>query len=218
MTIIEPPLNVKQHSIAEDAIALLVGAFLLSWGLVLLNAIQGVSGGLAGVAFVTSYAFGWPIGVVFFVINMPFYYLAVRRLGWRFAIKTLIAVGLISLGTELHDRYVDLSRITPLYAAVFAGLSVGMGMLVLFRHGASAGGFGILAAYLQERYGWRAGYVQGALDLLVVAASIAIVEPMILLVSVVGTVALNLVIAMNHRPGRYWGTRPESRLAKSRGR
>jgi len=76
---------------------------------------------------------------------------------------------------------------------------------VLFRHGASAGGFGILAAYLQERYNWRAGYVQGSLDLCVVLGSLALVDPYILLSSVVGVVVLNLLIAINHRPGRYFG-------------
>ena len=69
----------------------------------------------------------------------------------------------------------------------------------------SAGGFGILAAYAQDRWNWRAGYVQGALDLVVVACSLALVEPFILLCSVVGAVVLNMVLAINHRPGRYYG-------------
>jgi uncharacterized membrane-anchored protein YitT (DUF2179 family) len=93
---------------------------------------------------------------------------------------------------------------TP-YAAIFAGLAIGMGMLVLFRHGASAGGFGILAAYMQERHGIRAGYVQGALDVVVVIASLALVDLWTLAWSVVGALVLNLVLAINHRPGRYYG-------------
>ncbi|MFN7245053.1 MAG: YitT family protein, partial [Dietzia cercidiphylli] len=88
---------------------------------------------------------------------------------------------------------------------IFAGLAIGVGMIMIFRHGASAGGFGILAAYMQERHGVRAGYVQGALDLVVVAASLALVEPLILLFSVIGAVLLNFVLAINHRPGRYFG-------------
>ena len=98
-----------------------------------------------------------------------------------------------------------MSHVAVPYAAIFAGLAIGMGMLVLFRHGASAGGFGIVAAYAQQRHGIRAGYVQGALDLVVVIASLALVEPQVLLWSVVGAVVLNLVLAINHRPGRYYG-------------
>jgi len=205
VTVIEPRLSVKRHTLVEDALALIIGAFLLSWGLSLLHGIDGVSGGLAGVAFLVTYASGWPLGLVFFVVNLPFYYLAVRRMGWRFTVKTLTAVALISLGVGFHAHFITVTHLAPLYAAIFAGVSIGMGMLVLFRHGASAGGFGILAAYLQERYNWRAGYVQGSLDLCVVLGSLALVDPYILLSSVVGVVVLNLLIAINHRPGRYFG-------------
>jgi len=196
---------IRKHALWEDAIALVTGAFMISWGMFLLHEIQGVSGGLAGVSFLVTYATGWRLGLVFFVVNVPFYYLAWRRMGRTFAIKTLVTVGLISLGTGMHRLYIDVSTVAVPYAAIFAGLAIGMGMLVLFRHGASAGGFGVVAAYMQERHGVRAGYVQGALDLVVVTASLALVDLSTLLWSVVGAVLLNLVLAINHRPGRYYG-------------
>jgi uncharacterized membrane-anchored protein YitT (DUF2179 family) len=199
------PAPVRKHALWEDAIALVTGAFLVSWGMFLLKTIGGVSGGLAGVSFLVTYATGWRLGLVFFVVNLPFYYLAWRRLGPRFTVKTLVTVALISIGTGLHRLYIDVSHVAPPYAAIFAGLAIGMGMLVLFRHGASAGGFGILAAYMQERHGIRAGYVQGALDVVVVIASLALVDLWTLAWSVVGALVLNLVLAINHRPGRYYG-------------
>ncbi len=205
MDTVEVSQNAPKHALWEDAIALPVGAFLVSWGLYLLHEIGGVSGGLAGVSILTSYATGWRLGVVFFLVNLPFYYLAWRRMGRVFTVKSLIAVALISVGTGVHRLYIDVSHLAIPYAAIFAGLAVGMGMLVLFRHGASAGGFGIVAAYAQERHGIRAGFVQGALDLVVVIASLALVEPTLLLWSIVGAVVLNLVLAINHRPGRYYG-------------
>jgi uncharacterized membrane-anchored protein YitT (DUF2179 family) len=196
---------VRKHALWEDAIALVTGAFLISWGMFLLKTIGGVSGGLAGVSFLVTYATGWRLGLVFFVVNLPFYYLAWRRLGPRFTVKTLATVALISIGTGLHRLYIDVSHVATPYAAIFAGLAIGMGMLVLFRHGASAGGFGILAAYMQERHGIRAGYVQGALDVVVVIASLALVDLWTLAWSIVGALVLNLVLAINHRPGRYYG-------------
>ena len=204
MSVVDPPIAEK-HALWEDALALPCGAFLLSFGLFLLSEIGGVSGGLAGVAILGSYWTGLGFGVLFFLINLPFYWLAVRRMGWAFTIKTLIAVSLISVFTAVHGLYLDVSEIAPLYAVIFAGLVIGVGMLMLFRHGASAGGFGILAAYLQERRGIRAGYVQGALDLVVVIASLALVPLDILAYSILGAVLLNLVLAINHRPGRYFG-------------
>jgi len=196
--------NVK-HALWEDAIALVTGAFLVSWGVYLLHEIQGVSGGLPGVALLVTYATDWRLGLVLFAINVPFLILAWRRLGLAFAVKTLIAVALISVGTGIHRLFIDVSHIAVPYAAIFSGLSVGMGLLVLFRHGASAGGFGVLAAYLQERYGFRIGYTQLIFDLAVVIASLALVNVWTLLWCIVGAVVLNLVLAINHRPGRYYG-------------
>jgi uncharacterized membrane-anchored protein YitT (DUF2179 family) len=77
---------------------------------------------------------------------------------------------------------------------------------MLFRHDASLGGVGILAVWLQERHGWRAGVVQLAIDACVLAASLLIASPATLALSIVGAAALNMVLAINHRPGRYMGT------------
>lgn len=62
---------------------------------------------------------------------------------------------------------------------------------------------GILALYLQDRHGWRAGKVQMGLDCSIVLLALWSVEPTRVALSVVGAAALNLVLAMNHRPGRY---------------
>lgn len=204
MSVVDPPIAEK-HALWEDIFALPSGAFLMSFGIFLLGEIGGVAGGLAGVAILGSYWTGAAFGLLYFLVNIPFYWLAARRMGWRFTVKTLVVVSLVSAFTAMHGLYLDVSDITPLYGAIFAGLAIGVGMIMIFRHGASAGGFGILAAYLQERRSWRAGFVQGALDVVVVGASLALVPVDILAYSVLGAVLLNLVLAINHRPGRYFG-------------
>jgi uncharacterized membrane-anchored protein YitT (DUF2179 family) len=85
------------------------------------------------------------------------------------------------------------------------GFLIGAGLLMLFRHHASLGGLNILVLWLQERRGWRAGKVQMAIDCLIVVAAFAIVEPGRVALSVLGAIALNLVVAVNHKPGRYLG-------------
>ena len=52
-----------RHSLLEDAAALLTGAFLVAWGVVLLASVRGASGGVAGVAFLLSYVTPVPLGV-----------------------------------------------------------------------------------------------------------------------------------------------------------
>jgi len=92
-----------------------------------------------------------------------------------------------------------------LFAAVMGGFLIGTGLLMLFRHRASLGGVGVMALWLQEKKGWRAGKVQMAVDCAIVLASFAVVTPWMVVVSVIGALALNLVLAINHKPGRYTG-------------
>jgi uncharacterized membrane-anchored protein YitT (DUF2179 family) len=86
------------------------------------------------------------------------------------------------------------------------GSCIGIGLLILFRHQACLGGLNVLAIWLQERRGVRAGVFQLVVDSLVVVASLFVVPPTTVLLSVVGAVTLNMVLAVNHRPGRYLGT------------
>jgi uncharacterized membrane-anchored protein YitT (DUF2179 family) len=63
----------------------------------------------------------------------------------------------------------------------------------------------VLVLWLQQRFGWRAGVVQMGIDCAIVVAALAIVDPASVAISVIGAVALNLVVAINHKPGRYLG-------------
>ncbi|STU95020.1 membrane protein [Klebsiella pneumoniae] len=142
-------------------------------------------------------------GVVFFVINLPFYWLSVRRMGAAFTLKTFCAVGLVSLFSDLHGYFIHVDRLNPYYATLFGNIMVGIGFVVLFRHKASLGGVNILALYLQDKSGIRAGKFQMVVDACIVTASLWVVSLPMLLVSILGAVILNSIIAMNHRPGRY---------------
>ncbi|MCP5821579.1 YitT family protein, partial [Klebsiella pneumoniae] len=82
------------------------------------------------------------------------------------------------------------------YATLFGNIMVGIGFVVLFRHKASLGGVNILALYLQDKSGIRAGKFQMVVDACIVTASLWVVSLPMLLVSVLGAVILNSIIAM----------------------
>lgn len=126
-------------------------------------------------------------------------------MGWRFAVRTFIAVSLVSLYSRLMSSWVEFAYLDPLYAAVIGGGLSGTGLLILFRHRTGVGGLNILAIYLQESWGVRAGYFQLAIDLAILAAAFFVLTPENLLISVLGATILNMILAINHRPGRYLG-------------
>jgi uncharacterized membrane-anchored protein YitT (DUF2179 family) len=194
-----------RHTPFEDAQALVTAALFVALGVGMYRQAGLLTGGTAGIAFLVHYATGWRFGPVFFVVNLPFVWFAVRTMGWRFAVKTFIAAALLSVFSEALPFVLRFDWLQPVYAAVMGGFLIGAGLLMLFRHQASLGGLNVLVLWLQQRFGWRAGAVQMGLDCLIVITALAIVPPTLVAASVLGAVALNLVVAINHKPGRYLG-------------
>ncbi|MBY5569091.1 YitT family protein [Rhizobium leguminosarum] len=195
--------SANRHSLFDDAQGIVAGSMLAVLGVTLLSGAGLLAGGTAGLAFLAHYATGFSFGLCFFAVNLPFYYLAFRRLGAAFAIKTFTAIALTSVLSEFVSGFISMAHVDPIAGALFGGLVIGAGMLALFRHRASLGGIGILALYIQDRFGWRAGFVQLGFDGLILALSFLVASPFIIACSVLGAIVLNLTIAINHRKDRY---------------
>jgi len=195
------------HRPYEDVLALLLGTMVVSLGVTLYSESILVTGSTAGAALLIEHATGLSFGVIFFVINLPFYWLAFKRMGKAFTIKTFIAVGLVSAFSKLTPMLVEFNTLNPVYAAVSGGALMGIGLLMLFRHRAGLGGVNILALYLQENFNIRAGYFQLAVDMVILICAFLTLPFDKVLLSILGAVILNLIIALNHRPGRYFSAR-----------
>lgn len=192
-----------EHNLFEDTFAMLTGTLFISLGITLFNQVGLLTGGTAGFAFLIHYSTKIPFGILFSIINLPFYILAFKKMGWRFTLKTFCAISLVSLFSNLHSDYIQLGMISPFYIATIGGLLMGVGFIVLFRHEASLGGINILSLYLQNHYHIRAGKVQMAIDIIVILASFFIVDIRLILASITGVTIMNLCIIINHKPGRY---------------
>ena len=92
----EPAVIAPDHSALEDVQALLTGTLLCALGLQFLGQAGLITGQTAGLALVISYASGWPFGVVFFLINLPFYWIGYRRIGLAFTVKSFVSVCLLA--------------------------------------------------------------------------------------------------------------------------
>lgn len=194
-----------KHSWIEDVWGMLTGTFLASLGLHLLRESLAVTGGTAGLGLLLSYASDIPVAVMFPLVNIPFFALALWKKGWSFTLRTVIAVLLVSALTLLHPVMLAGVDVDPVYGTFTGNLLAGVGLLILFRHRSSLGGINILALLVQERLGWSAGYVQMGIDVLIIVAALTVSPWPSVLLSAAGAVVLNLILALNHRPGRYTG-------------
>jgi uncharacterized membrane-anchored protein YitT (DUF2179 family) len=194
-----------RHSLAEDVQGMVLATLVAALGLGVFAQGGIMIGGMAGVSLLLHYALGWNFGLVFVLVNLPFYWIAVRRMGWEFTLKTFAAVGGVGLLADLLPRWAGWSHMTPLYSAVVGGALCGMAVLFFIRHRSSLGGIGILAVYLQRDRGWSAGKVQLAFDAVLMASALFVLSPLQVLYSALGALVLSLVLMFNHRPNRYMG-------------
>ncbi|WP_349364094.1 MAG: YitT family protein [Roseitalea porphyridii] len=195
----------SRHTLPEDVFAITIGVALVSFGVFLFQQAELVVSGVAGIALALSYATGLDFSVLFFSLNLPFYALAVGGMGWRFVIKTFCAIALMSVLVRSYPALIDIAALEPAFAGLIGGIMIGLGLLALFRHGAGLGGINILVYWLQSTRGLRAGYVQLGIDAVILAGAALVIGWQGIIWSVAGAVMFNLILGVNHKPGRYVG-------------
>lgn len=196
----------RTHTILDDVQGLGLGVFFCSLGMHVLTSVGLITGQTAGIAVILSYATGYSFGMTFFVVNLPFYLLAYRRLGLEFTIKSLLSVTLMSVLTEVLPLGMTFDQLNPALGAVVFGALVGMGLLAMFRHNGSMGGLGVVALLVQDTTGFKAGWVQLIADGVIFAFACLLFPIQTVLYSLLGALVLNLVITFNHRRDRYIAT------------
>lgn len=199
-------IDPMRHSLIEDVQGIAFGVCMAAVGMHILTFSGFVAGQTTGVAALIAYGFNLPFPAVYFAVSLPFLWFGWRRMGARFALKTLITIAALSVLTALLPRWLGFSHIHPAFAAVLFGILFGIAALAVVRHGGSFGGISILWLMLQDRTGFPAGYAQLAFDIALFAVSALILEPGPLLWSFAGAVVFNLFLAINHRKDRYIAT------------
>lgn len=210
-------MHCATHRVYEDVLAILSGTMFVSLGLAIFKSLGLLVGGTAGIALLLSKFISLDFGLLFFLVNLPFYYLAIKYLGWRFTFNTFVTIIMVSLLVDNMALFISLEDIQPVFGAIAGGMLIGMGMLIMFRHKSSLGGLGILAFYLQGSRGIRAGSFQLAVDSVILLTSVFLLSPNLMLLSLLGMTTMNVILAVNHKPGRYHSNYAETltELAKA---
>jgi uncharacterized membrane-anchored protein YitT (DUF2179 family) len=192
-----------RHSLLDDVQGIVAGVVMAALSLLFLREAGLVTGQAAGLALIVSYWTGWDLGYVLLGINLPFLALGVRQIGWRFVVKSVLAMTLLMVLVTFGKPFVTVAPTHPLAAAIIAGFMAGFALLAVFRHGASLGGLGVLSVWLQDSTGFRAGWTQMIVDAFVFGLAFLVLDPLAVLTSAAGAAILNLMIALNHRRDRY---------------
>jgi len=129
---------------AKNAALIIAGIFSAAMGLKgFLLSSRFIDGGVTGISMLMAEAFGLPLSVLIFLINIPFIVIGYRQIGARFAVKT----GLAIFGLALCLYFIKFPDVTPdrLLTAVFGGFFIGAGIGLAIRGGAVLDGTEIAA-------------------------------------------------------------------------
>ena len=195
----------QRHSIFDDLFGLLSGSILFSVGLSILHSSGVLTGGAAGLALLIANNTGAQVGTIYLLIGIPFFFLALWKKGWRFTLRSTLNVAFVSYLTNQMPKIFVLQVQNKFVATIIANVLLGVGMIVIFRHFSSLGGFNVIALLAQERLNIKAGYVQLGLDAVVLLIGLTSYSPQVVLISLVGDAILNMCLAINHRSDRYVG-------------
>jgi len=107
------------------------------------------SGGFTGVATITYYLFGWPLGIVIFTLNLPLLILGYFRIGKKFTVKALIGIVLLSTFIDIFDRFPPLTT-DRILGCLYGGIISGIGNALVFKSESSTGGTDLLTYIIRS--------------------------------------------------------------------
>jgi uncharacterized membrane-anchored protein YitT (DUF2179 family) len=130
---------------------ILLGAILVAVALeIFLVPNEVIDGGIVGISIIFAHLSGLNLGVLLFVLNLPFFFIGYKQIGKTFALSTLLGVIVMSVGTNLLHSVPGLTD-DPLLAAVFGGIILGIGVGLVIRNGGSLDGTEILAILFNKK-------------------------------------------------------------------
>lgn len=122
-------------------------------------------GGVSGVATVIYYLSGekFPVGVTMLALNVPLFIMGLRYIGRKFIFRTLFSTVLLSVFIDIFEPYtryfvehflviLEQSPSVPdvLLYSIFGGFLMGLGLGIVFKHGATTGGTDLAARIINH--------------------------------------------------------------------
>ncbi|MBR1943485.1 YitT family protein [bacterium] len=116
-----------------------------------------IDGGVIGVSMMVSYLTKWNLGLIIFIINLPFIYLAIQKMGKAFVMNVFYGVTMLSVFVNVLSGF----HVTeaPLLATVFGGVILGTGVGIILRNDGALDGTEILAIRLAKKIGFSVGEI-----------------------------------------------------------
>lgn len=157
-------------NIIKKMIFLTTGAFIAGFaidGFLVPN--EMIDGGIVGVSMILSHLFKYNLGLLIIILNIPFVFLALTKMGKNFVLQTFFAISMLGVATNLfHNIQVTQDH---LLATVFGGMILGVGVGIVLKNDGSLDGTEIMSLVLSKKYGLSVGEIIMAFNIFIYGAS-----------------------------------------------
>ncbi|MBO6287941.1 MAG: YitT family protein [Prevotella sp.] len=176
-------MNISKQTLwreIRDYLVILIGLFsyTIGWTLFLLpNNIS--TGGVPGVSSILYWAFETPVQVTFFAVNAVLLLLALRILGFKFCIKTIYGVVMLTIILSFFQPLIKDTHLLadqPFMAAIIGGCFCGIGIGLGLVSNGSSGGTDIIAAIIHKYRDISLGHLILMVDLIVITSSYVVLR------------------------------------------
>ncbi|MEI7024523.1 YitT family protein [Paenibacillus sp. y28] len=173
-------MRIRWAARVKTAVPIFIGTALYAFGLhffIIPNELM--EGGITGVALLLNYAYRLPPSITTLLINIPLFVFGYYKLGLRAMGYTIFGTLSLSFCLWIMELLLAHGQFKPFYAsedmflaALYAGISLGAGLGLVFRFGGTTGGSDIVARILQHGQGFSMGRTILFIDALIIGISL----------------------------------------------
>jgi uncharacterized membrane-anchored protein YitT (DUF2179 family) len=143
-----------------------------------------VTGGVSGIGAIVFYATHFPIGYTYFLVNALLLIIGLKILGWRFLVKTIYAILMLTLMLEIAQEFIPqdengnyvkiLGDGQEFMSLIIGCMLTGTALAVVFLNNGSTGGTDIIAASVNKFHNVSLGTVLLFVDLIIIGSCLFI--------------------------------------------
>lgn len=123
-------------------------------------------GGVTGICLILFYLFKLPVGIMYFVINIPLLIMGWKLVGRDFLFKTLYGTSCLSFLITLTETWKGPSNDIML-GSIYGGVLIGIGLGLIFMVNGSTGGTDVVARILNRYFDIPLGRTMLILDVVI---------------------------------------------------
>ena len=166
-------MNIKSE--IKNYLFVVSGSAIVALGVVFFFISNNITtGGGPGLAVLLHHLTGINVGILMVAVNAPLLIIGIKYLGKMFAVRSIVAIVLSSAFIDFLLITLKVGGLTDdiLLASVFGGAIIGLGVGLIMRGNASAGGTSIVAKVVAANSHWKPAQVILFIDFLIILSSI----------------------------------------------